>query len=262
MGKQVFLGGSCGTTAWRREIAIPALEAAGVTYHNPQLGPGEWTSAHEILDMKAKAAADVLLFVISRSTRGVAGVAEASYLLAAGRPLALVVEDVPADAVFDGRRVTRAEQDDLNRGRLFLRTMAAEHGVPVVATIAEATAHAIRLVNELQPCVTLNEVRAVLADVKFGEHEFTVEQTADGFHLFLQCEAPDADTQISQMQRGRMWFLPPGVTRNEIVRTAFKAALTWTEHEARELFMYQSARVFGPHLDIGRLAAAVRDGES
>jgi hypothetical protein len=147
MGRQVFLGGACGATTWRRDVAIPALEAAGVSYHNPQLGPGEWTPAHEGLDTRAKAEADVLLFVISGNTRGVAGLAEVAYLLAAGRPLALVVEDVPTDAVFDGRPVEKAERDDLNRGRLFVRTMARERGVPVFGDVADATAHAIRLVR-------------------------------------------------------------------------------------------------------------------
>ena len=187
MSKQVFLGGACGTTTWRRDVAIPVLEVAGVTYHDPQLGPGEWTPAHEVLDMNAKAEADVLLFVIAGSTRGVASIAEVSYLLAAGRPLALVVEDVPADAVFDARTVGKAERDDLNRGRLFVRTMAAQQGVPVFAEVADAAAHAVWLANAVRPCVTLDQVRGVLADVRFGHHEFVIGEAREGFHLFLLC---------------------------------------------------------------------------
>jgi hypothetical protein len=33
----VFLGGSCGKTTWRKNIAIPFLEAASITYYNPQV---------------------------------------------------------------------------------------------------------------------------------------------------------------------------------------------------------------------------------
>lgn len=259
MGRQVFLGGGCGTTTWRRDAAIPALEAAGVSYHNPQLAPGEWTPAHELLDMRAKDEADVLLFVISGTTRGVASIAEVSYLLAAGRPLALVVEDVPADAVFDGRPVGQAERDDLNRGRLFVRTMAREQGVPVFDEVADAAAHAVRLVGELTPCETAEQVRAVLGDVSCGEYRFAVEEAAGGFHLSVQQTALDHATGEYAPQTGRRWFLPRGATRDEVVRTAFKAALTWAEHETRELFTFQSARVFGPHLGVGRLAAAARD---
>ena len=32
---EVFLGGSCNPTTWRRDAAIPALHKAGVTYFNP-----------------------------------------------------------------------------------------------------------------------------------------------------------------------------------------------------------------------------------
>jgi hypothetical protein len=262
MSKKVFLGGTCGTTTWRTDIAIPALEAAGVTYHNPQLGAGEWTPAHEILDINAKAEATVLLFVIGEATRGVASVAEVSYLLAAGKPLALVVEDVPADAVFDGRAVVKGERDDLNRGRLFVRTMARQQGVPLFTDVAEATTHAIRLAKAMEPCQTLAQVRAVIADVACGKHEFTLEEVTDGFHLCLHCEAPDVNSTCVRQQMGRRWFIARGATRDDIVRTAFKAAVAWTEHETRELFTYQSARVFGPHLDVGRLVAASRDGVS
>ena len=34
---QVFLGGSCNPTTWRKDIAIPMLEAAGVAFYNPQM---------------------------------------------------------------------------------------------------------------------------------------------------------------------------------------------------------------------------------
>ena len=33
----VFLGGSCGSTTWRKELAIPTLERAGIRYYNPQV---------------------------------------------------------------------------------------------------------------------------------------------------------------------------------------------------------------------------------
>src|ERR1044072_1373223 len=105
--KQVFLGGACVIPAWRKEIAIPALEAAGITYYDPQLGIGEWTEARETAEMAAKDAADVLLFVINRETRGVASIGEVAYYLGCRRPLSLVVTDVGGS--------DPAECDDLNR---------------------------------------------------------------------------------------------------------------------------------------------------
>ena len=32
----VFLGGACGATTWRKDVAIPYLEREGLTYWNPQ----------------------------------------------------------------------------------------------------------------------------------------------------------------------------------------------------------------------------------
>ena len=124
MKKQVFLGGACGKTTWRQDIAIPALEAAGITYCNPQLGIGEWTTKHESIEMDAKSAADVFLFVIDGQTRGVASVAEVAYLLAEQRPLALAITDISEGQHIGDQIVDAMERDDLNRGRIFVRTMA------------------------------------------------------------------------------------------------------------------------------------------
>jgi hypothetical protein len=251
--RQVFLGGSCGATTWRRDVAIPALEAAGVTYFDPQVGAGEWTAERELVDMKAKEEADVLLFVIHETTRGIASIAEVAYLLAAGRPLALSVADVPAGARLDDRPLGEPERADLNRGRLFVRTMAAEHGVPVFESIADATAHAIALARAARPALTLASVRAVLADVSFRDRAFAVEEHPGGFHLRIERAEPDVDTGAPSHQHGRRWLLERDATPSEIVQTALKAVLAWEEHSAREHFRYRGEPVFGPHHDVDRL---------
>lgn len=33
----VFLGGACNPTTWRRDIAMPYLDAHGISYYNPQV---------------------------------------------------------------------------------------------------------------------------------------------------------------------------------------------------------------------------------
>ena len=40
----VFLGGACGETTWRKDVAIPLLEQAGVSYWNPQVSAA-WARA-------------------------------------------------------------------------------------------------------------------------------------------------------------------------------------------------------------------------
>ncbi|MEP7366288.1 MAG: nucleoside 2-deoxyribosyltransferase domain-containing protein [Acidobacteriota bacterium] len=240
----VFLGGACGRTTWRRDVAIPLLEAAGVAYYNPQLGVGEWTTACEAAEMRAKAEADVLLFVISGETRGVASIGEASYLIGAKRPLALMVTDSEAS--------DKAERDDLNRGRIFLRSMAKEHDVPVFTDVAAATHYAIELVRA---GAGRDQVREVLNEARFKDEAYVIEEIDGGYLIQLRCTETDVATSAREMYRGRQWYIRRGAGRGEIVRTAFLAAAVWQEHEARESFTYRGARIFGPHGDVDELAS-------
>lgn len=141
----IFLGGTAGHSTWRKEIAIPILESAGVDYFNPQLGVGEWTPAHMEIEAVAKDSASVWLFVVTAETRGVASLVEAAYRIGTGKKIALVVVDLEPDSVMDGEALSKAEVKDLNRGRAYLREVAEMTGIPVFKDIAEATKHAIQL---------------------------------------------------------------------------------------------------------------------
>ena len=252
-GKQVFLGGACGGTTWRQQIAIPALEAAGVSYHNPQLGIGEWTQAQERMEMEAKAAAEVLLFVINEETRGVASIGEVAYFIGSGRRLALAVSDIADAGTIDGQLPSPAERDDLNRGRIFIRTMAGQHGVPVFRDVASAVRHAIQLVQTKDAGLSVDRLRAILADIRFKDGNFLCEEIEGGFLIQLRCEEVEVESGVFQTLYGRKWHLPSTVTESDVVRTAFKAAVTWQEHESREGFTYRGSPVFAPHCDVDDL---------
>lgn len=232
MRAQVFLGGAAGLTTWRTDIAIPALDAAGITYYNPQLPLGHWSPANEPAEMQAKDEADVLLFVINAETRGVATVAEVAYYMALGRQLALSITDIPPDSTL----YKQPEIDDLNRGRIFLRTMARQRNIPVYTEIAGAVQHAIRRLQ------TNTNIHSILDDIQFPNTTFHVEETPNSYLLQIH-------STINNFT-GRKWHIEKTATPAEIVRTALKAALTWQEHEAREQFTYRGKPVFGPHFEI------------
>ncbi|MFN7921643.1 MAG: nucleoside 2-deoxyribosyltransferase domain-containing protein [Bryobacteraceae bacterium] len=252
MAEQVFLGGACGRSTWRRDIAIPALERAGVSYFDPQLGVGEWNEACQAEEMRAKAEAEVLLFVINGETRGVATVGEASYYLGAGRPLALAVTDVT------NPELTQAERDDLNRGRIFVRSMAAEHGVPVFADVAAAVDYAIALVKRATQPLDAGALRSILDSVRFEHARFLMEEAPGGFLVQICMETEDAASGERRVYHGRKWYVDAAAGRSAAVRTVFMAALAWQEHEAREMFRFEGTPLFHPHHDADALVRFTR----
>jgi hypothetical protein len=255
---QVFLGGASGSTTWRQKIAIPILEAAGVTYFNPQLGVGEWTEAHQEAEMKAKAEATVLLFIINAETRGVASIAEAAFYLGKRRAVALAVIDVGADSVVEGHLLAKAELKDLNRGRIFIRTMAADEGVPVFSDVEGASHHAVELARGAAERLTVARINEILALVEFKAGRFSVEEIDGGFLIQLSSEEADVEGGDRQLYAGRKWHISQSATESEIVQTAFKAVVTWQEHEARDQFTYKGARPFSPHFDVEGLVELYR----
>merc|ERR1711907_509859 len=137
---EVFLGGTCGESTWRHKIAIPALTAAGVSYYNPQCGPGEWTPELIPIEAAAKDGASCQLFVITGETRGVASMIEAAELLARGVSIVLCLEPYTAN---------EPDNQDINRGRKYLLEVASRHGCAVHNSVAGATSEVIQRIRAL-----------------------------------------------------------------------------------------------------------------
>ncbi len=137
----VFLGGACNPTTWRRDVAIPLLERAGIAYHNPQVD--DWTPELEAAEASAKLAARWLLFVIDGQTRAVASMVEAAFYSGlCPHRVVLVVERPYANALGDAAGVVK----DLSRGRAYVGgEMVAGRGVPIFATVEEAIRHITNL---------------------------------------------------------------------------------------------------------------------
>ena len=123
--QQVFLGGSCNPTTWREDSAIPLLKMADVDFYNPQVA--DWHKGLEVLEAVAKEESAALLFVIDSKTRAIASIQEATEYIAAGRNVALVVEDMVDGTDVDGQVVTGRELKDLNRARAYLRNQVTRY---------------------------------------------------------------------------------------------------------------------------------------
>lgn len=72
---------------------------------------------------------------------------------------------------------------------------------------------------------------------------------SDGGEMWIQV----CDDWIGDEANGRKWRISKHSTKSEVVQTAFKACLTWMEHELRENFTYRAVSVFSPHYDVDAL---------
>lgn len=143
---EVFLGGACNPTTWRREIAVPLLEAARVQYYNPQVD--EWYEELIQIERHAMETAKVLLNVIDDATRALVSINEAVEYIFLGHRVVLVVEDIAPGARIEGDVVSHEELAELNAARQCLRDLARKKRVPVCDSVREAVLEAIRLVRE------------------------------------------------------------------------------------------------------------------
>ena len=137
---QVFLGGSCNPTTWRKDIAIPRLEAEGISFYNPQVE--DWHEGLVQLEAEAKAESEILLFVIDKDTRAIASILEATEYTVAGRNVFLVVDNMVDGVEVDGEQITGRQLKDLNRARAYLRDLASRHSNAMVFETIEQAVHA------------------------------------------------------------------------------------------------------------------------
>eukprot|EP00741_Cyanophora_paradoxa_P015895 tig00020909_g15346.t1 len=145
--EHVYLAGAGAPATWRREVAEPALQAAGLTYFNPFSGEGRPQAPN--LDALAKERAACVLSVVDGRARCLPAMVEAVELACNGRNVVLVVEELKAGTpVGQGGAVSEAEAAEHAAARRFVRGLAVRHGAPVLPDVRAAvdaiarTAHA------------------------------------------------------------------------------------------------------------------------
>jgi hypothetical protein len=146
--KDVFLGGSCNPTKWRKEIAIPLLNQYNISYYDPQVE--DWYEELVQIEENAKKNAKVLLFVIDNQTRAIASMIEAAFYAGIGRKVVLVIDNFVGDETVNG--IESKEFNDLNRGRKYLKGMIEKNNLEKVyieETISSAVDKCVEMVNEV-----------------------------------------------------------------------------------------------------------------
>eukprot|EP00117_Sycon_ciliatum_P034995 scpid38490/ scgid0361/ len=146
----VHLGGSCGRTTWRDEIAIPYLEEMDIEYDNPQTGTWTWRFNRIPEEVQRLRSCSVLLFVITSETRSAASMVDAATHIGLQLPhhsIIMYIEDIPCDGVVDGETLTATAVKDYNRGRAYLRDICKEKNVPQYKSIMTAVKSCVQLIK-------------------------------------------------------------------------------------------------------------------
>ncbi|GMR31950.1 hypothetical protein PMAYCL1PPCAC_02145 [Pristionchus mayeri] len=129
----VFLGGSCGNTVWRRQLVIPFLKKRAITYYDPQRSV--WSENMIYEESIAKENSSLFLFVLDPATVNATSFLEIAYFAARKAPKLLVV--------FLGKTEWREKAhpedvpDRLRTCMLLDRILAAHH-VPMLHSIEDA----------------------------------------------------------------------------------------------------------------------------
>lgn len=122
---RVFLGGPCGATTWRQDIAIPLFSAEKISFFNPQ--KANWSPVDMKAESEAKENSGILLFVIESTTRAIASMLEAVESIVGGRTVVLVVSAIQENQVIEGQDVSSRQLRDLNKARLTLLDLVGRH---------------------------------------------------------------------------------------------------------------------------------------
>lgn len=134
--RDVYLGGSCGPTKWREEIAIPILKKNGLTYFNPQVS--RWSKRLIPIEAAAMENCRVLLFVITNTSRSVAAMAVAAHYVGLGCNAVLCIQYLSDNSTLGSDKLTKQAIKDYNRGRTYLSDLANREGIPVFECFEEA----------------------------------------------------------------------------------------------------------------------------
>mmetsp|Transcript_44264 Transcript_44264/g.86607 ORF Transcript_44264/g.86607 Transcript_44264/m.86607 type:complete len:337 (+) Transcript_44264:106-1116(+) len=114
----VYLGGSFGDSTWRKELAIPALTNANLSFFDPS--KDEWSADNLMEEAAAKEAADIHLYVIGPQTRAISSMLQAVESIMTGRTVVLVVHEIKNGLIIHKQTLSARQIRDLNRARMFL----------------------------------------------------------------------------------------------------------------------------------------------
>lgn len=99
----------------------------------------------------------------------------------------------------------------------------------------------------------LAEIRQIVSEIRYKDRQFVLGVIPVDGLCWLQVHYPVINNGVERTAKGRRWIIEPNSVPWQVLATAFKAALTVEEHEARESFLYKGTSVFFPHQELEEL---------
>ncbi|GFS15995.1 RalBP1-associated Eps domain-containing protein [Elysia marginata] len=143
----VYLGGSCGESNWREDVAIPLLKREGISYLNPLVT--KWSDYLIPMQAAEREKCRLLLFTIADCTRAIGAMVEAGYYIGLGCRVVLCLEKLQPYTTIAGEQMTSTALKDYNRGRVYLSDMASREGAPVFENVSESLTSAVNSIRKL-----------------------------------------------------------------------------------------------------------------
>ncbi|KAK3769130.1 hypothetical protein RRG08_067107 [Elysia crispata] len=143
----IYLGGSCGESNWREDVAIPLLKREGISHLNPLVT--KWSDYLIPMQAAEREKCRLLLFTIADCTRAIGAMVEAGYYIGLGCRVTLCLEKLQPYTTIAGEQMTSTALKDYNRGRVYLSDMASREGVPVFENVSESLTSAVNSIRKL-----------------------------------------------------------------------------------------------------------------
>lgn len=147
----VFLGGSCNPTVWRKDLAIPHFKSHGITFYNPH--QSNWVPEMIELEHQAKQTSQLLFFVVNEKTRNVVSMIEISYMAGKKRKLICYLGKYPEhNHKINNELLSVNEWQDLQGGLTVVNDLVERQGIPVFDSMDVALECATKVIKQgLQP---------------------------------------------------------------------------------------------------------------
>ncbi|XP_050521786.1 uncharacterized protein LOC126894657 isoform X2 [Daktulosphaira vitifoliae] len=144
---EVFLGGSCNPTTWRKDVAIPFLLEAGISFYNPQVD--HWSQDLIEIEFMAKENASILFYVIDRQTRNVVSAIEAANFVGSQKNLVMVIhpQDTTSRIIVAGEQISSSESCDIDEALAIMYKITHKEGILVFENIPQALNRVVQIIH-------------------------------------------------------------------------------------------------------------------